>query len=211
MTADSLARLRALRREPQPEPEERCELCGEVLAARHRHLFDPRTRALLCACQGCTLLFQDPQGRYRPVPEEIRYLPDFALDDESWDGLLLPVNLAFFVISSTAGRPLALYPGPAGATESQLGLDTWSALEEANPLLRTLQPDVQALLCNRIGTTRDHFLVPIDVCFELVGLVRLHWRGLGGGPQVWAAIAAFFDELRARGGPRDAGGEAGGA
>lgn len=211
MSTDSLARLRGLRQQREQEEEERCELCGEPLGERHRHLFDPRTRALLCACQGCTLLFGDPQGRYRAVPAEVRHLPRFVLDDEAWDGLQLPVNLAFFVVSSTAGRPLALYPSPAGATESQLGLDTWSALEAANPELRSLRPDVQALLCNRIGTARDHFLVPIDVCFELVGLVRLHWRGLGGGPEVWAAIAAFFAELRERAGVREAEPETGDA
>lgn len=206
MTTDALSRLRALRaaRPSEPEPE-RCELCGEILEERHRHLFDPRTRALLCACRGCSLLFQDPEGRYRSVPETVHALDDFVLDDEAWDDLLLPVNLAFFVVSSSAGRPLALYPSPAGATESQLDLATWSSLQEANPVLRSLRPDVEALLCNRIGTARDHFIVPIDVCFELVGLVRLNWKGLGGGPQVWAAVAAFFAELRARS-ERDGGG-----
>lgn len=205
MTTDALSRLRALRSAPPPEPEpERCELCGEVLEERHRHLFDPRTRALLCACTGCSLLFQDPEGRYRPVPERVRPLPDFVLDEGAWDDLLLPVNLAFFVVSSSAGRPLALYPSPAGATESQLDLATWDSLQAANPVLRSLRPDVEALLCNRIGTARDHFIVPIDVCFELVGLVRLNWKGLGGGPQVWAAVAAFFAELAAGGGPKGA-------
>ena len=199
MTTDTLARLRRLRATPPAEEPERCELCGEILDERHRHLFDPRTRALLCACRGCSLLFQDPEGRYRPVPEKVLYLPDFELDDATWDELMLPVNLAFFVVSSSAGRPLALYPSPAGATESQLDLATWGSLQSANPVLRSLRPDVEALLCDRIGTARDHFIVPIDVCFELVGLVRLNWKGLGGGPQVWATIAAFFAELRARG------------
>lgn len=198
MSTDALARLRRLSRERAESGEERCELCGEPLGERHRHLFEPEHRSLLCACPACALLFTDPNGRYRPVPEEVRALPDFRLDDALWDDLLLPVNLAFFVRSSTAGRVLALYPGPAGATESELDLTNWGDLEAANPVLRSLRPDVEALLVNRVGTARDAFLAPIDVCFELVGLVRLRWRGLGGGPQVWASIAAFFAEVGER-------------
>ncbi|MGH7911422.1 MAG: DUF5947 family protein, partial [Candidatus Dormibacteraceae bacterium] len=135
---------------------------------------------------------------YRAVPSDVLYLPDFRLDDAQWDELLVPVNLAFIVVSSTARRPLALYPSPAGATESQLGLETWDELVAANPLLAGLEPDVQALLVNRVGTQRDHFIAPIDACFELVGLVRTHWRGLSGGTEVWAAIAAFFVDLHRR-------------
>jgi len=65
-----------------------------------------------------------------------------------------------------------------------------------NPGLGQMQPDVEALLVNRVGEARDFFLAPIDVCFELVGLIRLHWRGLSGGTEVWQEIAAFFNRLK---------------
>ena len=44
----------------------------------------------------------------------------------------------------------------------------------------------------------EGYLVPIDVCYALVGLVRRDWVGLSGGRDVWAGIGAFFDGLRAR-------------
>ena len=43
----------------------------------------------------------------------------------------------------------AYYPSPMGPTESLLELDAWAALEAANPVLATLEPDVEALLVNR--------------------------------------------------------------
>jgi hypothetical protein len=49
-----------------------------------------------------------------------------------------------------------------------------------------------------VGTARDYFLAPIDACFELVGLIRLHWRGLSGGTEAWREIEAFFARLRER-------------
>jgi hypothetical protein len=58
-----------------------------------------------------------------------------------------------------------------------------------------MEPDVEALLINRARDMREHWLVPIDDCYELVGLIRSHWRGLGGGEEVWQAIGRFFDDL----------------
>ena len=45
---------------------------------------------------------------------------------------------------------------------------------------------------------RECLLVPIDACYRLVGLVRMHWRGFDGGSEAWAAIDAFFAELNER-------------
>jgi hypothetical protein len=88
-----------------------------------------------------------------------------------------------------------------GATESLLGLDAWQALEAANPVLATLQPDVEALLVNRAQGARHHLVVPIEDCFTLVGLIRMHWKGLTGGREVWTEIAGFFDRLDRRARP----------
>jgi hypothetical protein len=29
-------------------------------------------------------------------------------------------------------------------------------------------------------------------------MIRVHWRGLSGGPEVWSAIQQFFGELKTR-------------
>jgi hypothetical protein len=156
---------------------------------------------VLCACRACTLLFDHRAaggGHLRLVPTRRRRLEGFALDDARWDELRIPVDMAFFFASTPAGRVVAIYPGPMGATESLLELEAWSELEAANPALGELAPDVEALLVSRARGMREHWLVPIDDCYELVGLIRRHWRGLGGGPEVWDEIERFFAELEHR-------------
>jgi hypothetical protein len=91
-----------------------------------------------------------------------------------------------------------MFPSPAGATESLLTLETWSELSTANPILKEFEPDVEALLVNRIGQSREYCRVPIDQCYRLVGLIRTHWRGLSGGTEVWKHFTAFFNELKAK-------------
>ena len=65
---------------------------------------------------------------------------------------------------------MAFYPSPAGATESLLPLSSWQQLVTENPALKRLEPDVEALLVNRVASARDYYIAPIDHCFELVGL-----------------------------------------
>jgi hypothetical protein len=93
---------------------------------------------------------------------------------------------------------VAFYPSPAGATESLLPLGAWEEILESDSELATVSPDVEALLINKNDDGFECFLVPIDVCYELVGLVRLHWRGFDGGTEAWDAINGFFDGLRLR-------------
>ena len=65
-------------------------------------------------------------------------------------------------------------------------------------MLGELQPDVEALLVSRARDMNEHWLVPIDDCYELVGLIRTRWRGFARGEEVWAAIEGFFDDLPTR-------------
>jgi hypothetical protein len=37
--------------------------------------------------------------------------------------------------------------------------------------------------------------VPVDRCYELVGIVRQSWVGFHGGADVWVRVGAFFAEL----------------
>lgn len=178
---------------------ERCELCGLELAHEHRHLLEVASRKIICSCDACALRFTAVVGgRFKLIPRDARSLVDFQMDDEQWAELALPINLVFLFHDSVAGKLTALYPGPAGVTESLLRLDAWRILAEQNPVLTRMEPDVEALLVNRVGEAREYFLVPIDICFELVGLIRLHWRGLSGGSEVWREIGGFFGRLRER-------------
>jgi hypothetical protein len=178
--------------------EERCDVCGAPLEPRHRHIADLDSRRLLCACDACRILFDRTAaggGHFRLIPERPRPLPGFVLDDAVWAALRIPVDMAFFFRSTAAGRVVALYPGPMGATESLLDLAAWDELVASNPALETMEPDVEALLVHRAGGARDHVIVPIDRAYRLVGIIRRQWKGLGGGDAVWREIARFFEQL----------------
>jgi hypothetical protein len=111
--------------------------------------------------------------------------------------------LAFFVHNSEAGQTVAQYPSPGGAMESSLDLEYWDAIVKCNPVLKKLEPDVEALLVNRISNPPQYYRAPIDQCFRLVGLIRKHWRGLSGGAEVWSEIDTFFQLMNeASGGNR---------
>ena len=191
----------------RPAAGERCELCGTAVAAEHEHLLETSNRRLACACQACAILFSASQGQvsrpgghtYKRVPSRFLSLPDFRMTGAQWESLLVPINMAFFFESSTAAKVMAVYPSPAGATESLLPLETWGQIVADNPELESMEPDVEALLVNRLAAGRAHqyFLLPIDQCFKLVGLVRLNWRGLSGGAEMWQALDQFFSTLTA--------------
>jgi hypothetical protein len=191
-----LAALRRFVRLPAAAPE-RCELCGSSIPKGHEHLVDPARHELKCACGPCAILFPQREGaRFARVRPRAESLPAFQLEEERWEELRIPVGLAFFFRSSAAGRVVAFYPSPAGATESLIQLDSWEAIERDNPPLARMEPDVEALLVRRIGADREQYLVSIDHCYRLVGLVRLHWRGFSGGPEAREQIDRFFAELR---------------
>ncbi len=192
--------LATLRRLALPRrPLEKCELCCVSLSPEHRHLFETATRQIVCACDPCALRFEAVlDGRFKLIPRDARLLADFQLSDIEWESLALPINLVFIFHSSQTKKPTALYPSPAGATESLVPLENWSALVAKNPPLASLELDVEALLVNRVGEARDCFIAPIDACYELVGLIRKHWSGLSGGDSVWVEIEKFFARLKER-------------
>lgn len=194
-----------LRRFARPRlPVERCELCSAALARQHPHLLELATRQIVCACDACSTLFDGMQrGKYRRVSRRTWVLPDFHIADGQWEDLLIPINMAFFFYSSVHGRMVTLYPSPAGAVESLLPLDAWAGIVRDNPVLNRLEPDIEALLVNRVGQAHaslpaEYYFAPIDDCYRLVGLIRTHWKGLSGGSEVWTEIAQFFSALKAR-------------
>lgn len=203
-------RLREYAARRAPVSAETCEFCGAGIDEAHGHLVDLPRRTLVCVCRPCYLLFmhagaaalrpgsgrpehQSRAGaRFRAVPERYLSLPGFADARESWDALQLPIGLAFFFTNSATGQTTAFYPSPAGATESELPLETWTDLVRALPPLAGLAADVEALLVRRTDARIDALIVPIDACYELVGRIRRTWRGFQGGDEVWSEIDAFF-------------------
>jgi len=174
---------------------ERCEFCGSGIDETHGHLVDLPRRALLCVCRPCYLLFAHEGAggaRFRAVPGRFALVRGLSSPAAAWEALDIPIGLAFFFRNSATNRTTAFYPSPAGATESELPLDAWAALIGAVPLLSTLAADVEALLVRRTAAGVTALIVPIDACYELVGLIRVSWRGLQGGAVLERQVDEFF-------------------
>ena len=197
---------RVTRTRPRPVEGERCEMCTAGLGAAHSHVVDLQSRALLCTCRPCYLLFTDEHANlhYRAVPERYLSLPGSAFDERAWDELQIPVGLAFLFRNSVQDRMVAFYPGPAGATESELPLPAWERIVARTPQLSLLRADVEAVLVRRPARAGDSHraearchIVPIDACYELVGRLRTRWRGFDGGSEAHEAMDQFFARVAA--------------
>ena len=178
---------------PRPDVEH-CDGCGVELPAEHDHLAEAGARALRCACTACAMTLAGPPGaRLKRVRRRVERLLDGRLSAATWTALGVPVGLAFFV--RRASGIVALYPSPAGLLEADVGAAAWDRVTAEHPSLADLEDDVEALLVNRLHGTQAAYRVSVDVCYRLAGLVRLHWRGLGGGPALAQQVRTFFDEL----------------
>jgi hypothetical protein len=211
--AQAMGAFRELRRfvRPREQADEQCELCGAAIGEPHHHLLQlndllqpnglPQLsrRRIVCGCEACAILFSDQAaGGYRRIPTDIRALRDFAMDDAQWEELSIPINMAFFCRTGNAAEPTAFYPSPGGPTQANVGADSWQHIVEQNPLLQKMASDVEALLVNRLSRPHEYFIVPIDECYRLIGLIRTQWRGFSGGKDVWEAISGFFASIRNR-------------
>lgn len=180
-------------------PIERCDFCRVRVPDTHPHLVEPATLRLFCACATCArdmaADLTDGGPGYRRVEPRQETLDDFALADADWAALQIPIDVAFLFRPEAGEQPVALFPGPAGATRSQLSGEVWSQLEARYPLLGELAPGAEALLVNRSAGRRDHYRVSTDHCYALAGLMRAQWRGLAGGEAAWAAIDRYFADL----------------
>ncbi len=188
--------------EPAAAPEERCEICAVKIGGEHGHLADLRDRRLLCACRPCYLLFVPrgaAQGRYRAVGDRFARIDEQIFSGERWEALQIPIGLAFFFYDSPAERVIAFYPGAGGATESTLPLGAWEELAHEEPLLAGMEPDIEAtLVYRRKHGASQAYIVPIDVCYELVAIVRNAWQGFDGGDAAHENIERFFSRIAER-------------
>src|ERR1700731_4973351 len=202
LSGDGFGALRQFARRER-KPLERCELCSLGLGPDHPHLIELAQRRLLCTCEPCAILFSGQGVKFKRVPRRVLSNPGFNLSDAEWNGLMVPINMAFFFKSSLENRVVALYPSPAGATESLLALESWNDIVARNPILNQMESDVEGLLVNRLGYSRgysaaEYYLLPIDECYKLGGLIRMHWKGLSGGTEVWQELGGYFASLKAR-------------
>ncbi len=195
-----VARLRRLalgRTAPAPRASPQtatCDMCGTSIPDDHRHLLHIHERRIICACEPCWAM-RSGEADLRPTGTRLLVLDDFVLPDELWAKFQIPIGLAFLFVSDVVGGVVALYPSPAGATESELYLEAWQELVAANPVLEGLEPEVEALIVNRMTDPPMHAIVPIDRCYELVGMIKASWQGISGGDAVSDAVAAFFARL----------------
>ncbi|MGH7073394.1 MAG: DUF5947 family protein [Stellaceae bacterium] len=183
-----------LRRFVYPPPE-RCELCRASLPATHAHLLELNSGELRCACSQCLKAFDGDNPEFRAVAPRKEKLGSLHLSDAEWDAFQIPIDLAFLVRGERGLR--ALYPGPAGIVQSAGAAPGWNDLVSINDVLRDLKPEVEALAIDRVRGRRDAYLLSIDHCYALTGVIRSQWHGLSGGPAVWDAIGAYFTDANA--------------
>jgi hypothetical protein len=201
MTNAVLAKLRSF---VTGTPVEECELCAQAIAVEHEHLLEPEARRVFCACGACAQLFMEEQqqkgARYLRVKRRAARLPDLAFDDAIWAELSVPVGLAFFTTRSRTGEVVATFPGRAGLIESFVPLKAWSELERNFPALKSILPDVEALLVRRTLRHQDYLQVSIDHCYELAGLLRSSDAPLSS-PEL-GVVQSFFERLEEQAGQR---------
>jgi hypothetical protein len=192
MTAGAFERLVKRVSAGGPEAADACGLCAAPVGDEHAHVLDEQSGEPLCACRACALLFEKDgagQGHYRLVPDRRIRLTGVRTAD-----LGVPVGLAFFVVERD-GTVAARYPSPAGATAWTVDPQTWTAATAGCPQLASLRPGSEALLVSTVKGADEQWLVPIDDCYRLVGLIREAWTGLAGGDRVWTEIEAFLGRL----------------
>jgi hypothetical protein len=176
---------------------ERCDFCSKPIPPDHKHFADLNEMKFMCACEMCTIL-QVEKGEYRQIPERYQYLANFDMPERIWQELKIPVNMAFIVYNSNLRKYIAFYPSPAGATESELNLGSWDTLKQKNRALEDIEADVEGFMINRLNKPAEYYIVPIDCCYKLIGLIRLKWQGMHGGKEIQKSVRLFFKGLKMR-------------
>jgi hypothetical protein len=195
VSSSLISKLRKIATPVPQEDAEKCDFCGRILSSDHRHLVDLSAMKFMCTCEMCMITMAE-NGTYKPLPQRSLELDGFKMSDALWSDFLIPVNMAFFVESSSRNGTVAYYPAPTGATESKLKMEAWNQLVQLNPLLNDLTPDLEALLVNRLDNNGQYYIVPIDSCYKLIGMIRIAWKGIFGGREVNDIIRQFFSELK---------------
>jgi hypothetical protein len=201
--ARAVTGLRTLARAPRTGADgapadpslETCDLCGTTIPPDHRHLLHLTERRIVCTCEACWGM-RGGEGDFRPTGQRTLWLGELDVPDDLWASFQIPIGLAFFMRSTVTECVVAMYPSPAGATESELHFESWSRMVALNPVVGRMEADIEGLIVNRLADPPQHVIAPIDRCYELTGTIKASWEGISGGSGVETAVAAFFDRLR---------------
>ncbi|HEY2771821.1 MAG TPA: DUF5947 family protein [Solirubrobacteraceae bacterium] len=174
---------------------ELCDLCGTTIPPDHRHLLHLVERRIVCTCEACWGM-RGGEGDFRPTGQRTLWLDGLDVPDDLWASFQIPIGLAFFMRSTVTECVIAMYPSPAGATESELHFESWNRMVALNSAVGRMEADIEGLIVNRLTDPPQYVIAPIDRCYELTGTIKAHWEGISGGRGVETAVAAFFDRLR---------------
>lgn len=189
MTTAAIERLQAFVRAPQPS---HCDVCGDALPQEHVHLSIHGQRALRCACVACGSAAHT--GGWQRVDTHL-WPVDLSIENTLWMSLGIPINLAFLLHRPGDADPVALFPSPAGLTETPLPMAGWQAVLSAGAERLQLGA-TQAILAWRLSSPHRYYVASLDVCYEIAGLLRVHWRGLAGGPAAQLLLDRLIKERR---------------
>ena len=154
--------------------------------------------AASCACARAAWRFARATPSCARRGTRVVWLDDFELSDELWarsrSRSASPSSCAT-APPAASSRSIRARPGRPSRSSTS---DAWEELGPPTRCSIDLEPDAEALIVNRMAEPPQHAIAPIDECYRLVGLIKASWEGISGGAGPEEAIAAFFDELRAR-------------
>ena len=161
----------------------------EPIADEHGHLVDLQAREPCCAPAAAATCSSTSEGagggHFRAVPDRyVAFAGLRARRRRSGTRLQIPVSVAFFFLNSSLGRVAAFYPGPAGATESELPLDAWDEVVAANPRLddaAARRRGVPRAGRRRTGSRAECYIVPDRRLLRAGRPPAPLWRGFDGG------------------------------
>ena len=92
-----------------------------------------------------------------------------------------PGRITFFFRNSAEQRVVAYYPGPMGPTSPSSVSRPGKAPGRQPGAGDMARRRRVACLVNRARPPARQWLVGVDECYRLTGLIRMRWKGLGGG------------------------------
>ena len=186
-------------------------MCGEPIAEPHQHVVNLDSRGADVHLPGCYLLFTAERRRSCATARcRSATCPSRTSGSVRRSGTRWRSRSAWRSSSATPSldRTVAFYPGPAGATESELPLDAWDDGPGRNPGLATLRSDVEALLVRAPGAERAvaECLPRADRRLLRAGRAAAAvWRGFDGGQEAQGAHRRLLRDGRGARSPTAAG------
>ena len=144
----------------------------------HQHVVNLDSRALMCTCRGCYLLFTS-DGAALALPRRARPLPVVPglppRRRRSGTALEIPVGAGLLLPSSVPAGPWRSTPAPPAPPSPSCRSAAWEPVVGRQPAARHAAARRRG--ADRAGArgrarTGEAHLVPIDACYELVGLLR---------------------------------------